>query len=137
MPTILGIAELEHPQKYRGRDVERMRGRSLAGVSTGTQERTYAEDAIVGGEMINGKWMRQGDYKAVRLATWMGVPGAGSWKLYNLKMDPSELHDLSKQDPKLLTQLIGRYDDYSKNLGVIDMPADFNPIKVLTQEKSK
>ena len=49
MPTILELAKLEHPENYRGRNVERMRGRSLAGVTSGFEENTYVEDALIGG----------------------------------------------------------------------------------------
>ncbi len=45
-----------------------MRGRSLAGVTFGNQEQTYAKDAVIAGEMMNGKWVRQGDYKATAVA---------------------------------------------------------------------
>ena len=55
MPTILKIANLEHPDKFRGRKVERMRGRSIAGVISGTRQDTYAKDAVIGGEMQNGR----------------------------------------------------------------------------------
>ena len=42
MPTILGIAKLEHPERFQGRKVERMRGRSLADVTFGTGQDIYA-----------------------------------------------------------------------------------------------
>jgi len=36
MPTILELADVPHPEKYQGRQVVAMRGKSLSGVLTGT-----------------------------------------------------------------------------------------------------
>jgi arylsulfatase len=116
MPTILEIAKLEHPEKFRGRNVEPMRGRSLAGVTSGTQQDTYAKDAVIGGEMINGKWMRKGDYKAVLVAKGFGP---GTWKLYNVTKDPGETSDLSKEQPAILKELKDAWDRYAKDVGVV------------------
>jgi len=116
MPTILELAKLEHPEKYRGRNVERMRGRSLAGVTSGSQKHTYAKETLIGGEMINGKWMRKGDYKAVLVAKDFGP---GIWKLYNVKEDPGETHDLSKEQPTILKELKTAWDRYAKDVGVV------------------
>ncbi len=116
MPTILEIARVEHPEKYLGRNVERMRGRSLIGVTSGSQHDTYPKDAAVGGEMINGKWMRKGDYKAVLVAKDFGP---GVWKLYNLAEDPGETRDLSKVHPAILKELKAAWDRYAKDVGVV------------------
>ncbi len=116
MPTILEIAKLKHPENYRGRNVERMRGRSLAGVTSGSQEHTYAKDALIGGEMFNGKWMRKGDYKAVLVAKPFGP---GSWRLYNTTKDPGETADLSTSHPAILKELKAAWDRYAKRVGVV------------------
>ena len=116
MPTILELAGLEHPENYRGRNVERMRGQSLAGVTSGSQADTYAEDALVGGEMINGKWMRRGDYKAVLVAKPLGQ---GSWRLYDTAKDPGETKDFSTEQPVILRELKAGWDRYAKNVGVV------------------
>jgi arylsulfatase len=116
MPTILELAKLEHPETYRGRNVERMRGRSLAGVTSGLQENAYAKDALIGGEMINGKWLRKGDYKAVLVAKPFGP---GSWRLYNTAKDPGETADLSTEQPAILEELKAAWDLYAKDVGVV------------------
>jgi arylsulfatase len=116
MPTILELAQTEHPENYRGRKVERMRGRSLAGVTSGSQEDTYARDTLIGGEMMNGKWMRKGDYKAVLVAKPFGP---GSWRLYDTVKDPGETADLSTEQPVILEELRAAWDRYAKDVGVI------------------
>jgi arylsulfatase len=119
MPTILEFANLEHPETYRGREVERMRGRSLASVVSGAQEDTYAKDALIGGEMLNGKWMRKGDYKAVLVAKPFGP---GSWRLYDTAKDPGETTDLSMQHPAMLEELRAAWDRYADDVGVVLSP---------------
>ena len=94
-------------------------------------------DEWLGYELFGNSAVFQGDYKAVRLGAWLqslGLQEAGAWRLYNIKEDPSELHDLSTQEPALLSQLTSHYADYSKDLGIIDVPADFNPAKALIEE---
>ena len=116
MPTILEIAKLKHPEKYKGRNVEPIRGRSLTGVTSGVQKDIYAKDAVIGGEMINGKWMRKGNFKAVLVAK---PYGSGTWKLYNVTEDPGETRDLSKETPAILEQLKAAWDQYAEDVGVV------------------
>jgi arylsulfatase len=116
MPTVLEMAGLDHPKTFRGREVERMRGRSLAGVLSGTRTSVYAADEFVGGEMQNGKWMRQGDFKAVSVAP---PYGPGAWHLYNLADDPGETRDLAKEQPETLDRLIAAWNRYSDDVGVV------------------
>ena len=116
MPTILDMAGLEHPRGYKGRRVEPMRGRSIVGVLSGLNEEVYGADDFVGGEMLNGRWMRQGDFKAMSA----GKPyGPGEWRLYNLAEDPGETRDLADEKPELLKRLQMEWDRYSKDVGVI------------------
>jgi arylsulfatase len=116
MPTILEFAGIPHPEKYQGRQVERMRGKSLKGVLSGSTKAVYDENDLVGGEMQNGKWMRQGDFKAVSVAPPYGT---GNWQLYNLADDPGETHDLAKEQPETLKKLQMAWDRYAKDVGVV------------------
>jgi arylsulfatase len=116
MPTVLDLAGVPHPAKYQGRHVERMRGKSLQGVLTGSAKAVYGADDLVGGEMQNGKWMRQGDFKAVSVAPPYGT---GIWHLYNLADDPGETHDLAKEQPETLRKLQAAWDDYAEDVGVV------------------
>ena len=116
MPTILDFAGVPHPEKYQGRAIERMRGRSLKGLLTGRAKSVYGADELIGGEMQNGKWMRQGDFKAVSVAPPYGT---GTWHLYNLADDPGETHDLANDEPKTLKKLQTAWDRYAKEVGVV------------------
>ena len=45
--------------------------------------------------------------------------GDGKWRLYNTKQDPSELNDLSEQQPELLQKMTSLYEKYAEDVGVI------------------
>ncbi len=66
--------------------------------------------------MQNGKWMRQGDFKAVSVAQPYGT---GSWHLYNVVEDPGETRDLANKHPKKLKKLQAEWDRYAKDVGVV------------------
>ena len=93
-----------------------MRGRSLASVLSGSSNHTYGEEELIGGEMIDGKWMRRGDYKAVLVSkAW----GPGKWKLYNVTNDPGETRDLSTEQPEVVKKLVAAWERYAKDVGVV------------------
>jgi arylsulfatase len=98
------------------RQVERMRGKSLQGVLAGSAKAVYGTEEFVGGEMQNGKWMRQGDFKAVSVAPPYGT---GAWHLYNLADDPGETHDLADEQPERLKELQTAWDHYADEVGVV------------------
>jgi arylsulfatase len=116
MPTILEMAGIKHPKEYRGRKIEPMRGRSLSGVLSDSKIELYGADEYISGEMLNGKWVRKGDFKAMSVAP---PYGPGEWQLYNVTEDPGETRDLAKEMPELLKELRGEWDDYAKDVGVV------------------
>jgi len=116
MPTILGLTGITHPDEFMGRQVERLRGKSLQGVLTGSAKTVYGPGDFIGGEMQNGKWMRQGDMKAVSVAPPYGT---GAWQLHNLDDDPGETRDLSKTQPEILKKLQAAWDRYAQDVDVV------------------
>ena len=116
MPTMLELAGVEHPVEYEGRKVLPMRGRSMAGLLSGAADHIYEPDEFVGGEMGGGRWMRQGDYKAVMLAE---PYGPAVWQVYNLAEDPGETRDLADEKSELLQDLKAAWDHYAEDVGVV------------------
>ncbi|MBE9551156.1 MAG: sulfatase-like hydrolase/transferase [Proteobacteria bacterium] len=116
MPTILDIADVEHPESYKGEKVLPMKGRSLLNVLSGERGYTYGPDEYIGGEMLNGKWMRKGNYKA-ELVTKPYGPEV--WQLYDLSKDPGETTDISADHPEILDDLKAAWDKYADEVGVI------------------
>jgi len=117
MPTLLEMAQLEHPQKFRGRDVAPMRGRSLNGLLSGDEKQVYATDEAVGAELGGGKWLRQGEYKAVSVTPPYGT---GEWQLFNIALDPGETNDLAKKQPEKLLELESAWQRYAQDVGVVE-----------------
>ena len=118
MPTILDYAGVEQPQKYKGAKVEPIRGKSLKSVLNGTSKVVYQNNEFIGGEMQNGKWMRQGNLKAVSVAA---PYGSGTWHLYDVVSDPGETNDLSATQPDKLKELQEAWEKYAKEVGVVLM----------------
>ncbi len=88
----------------------------MKGVLTGSMKAVYDENDFVGGEMQNGKWIRQGDFKAVSVAMPYGTE---IWHLYNLADDPGETNDLANDKPETLKKLQAAWDRYAKDVGVV------------------
>jgi len=116
MPTILELAGLRYPTEFRGRKLEPMRGHSMVGLLDGTKKAIYGPSEFVGGEMGGGKWMRQGDFKAVMVPPPYGT---GVWQLFNVAEDPGEAKDLSKVMPDKLKILKAAWDRYAQDVGVV------------------
>jgi arylsulfatase len=116
LPTILEMAGVEYPTEFNDRKVEAPRGRSMMGLLDGSRKAIYGDEEFVGGEMGGGKWMRQGDFKAVMVP----MPyGTGAWKLFNVVEDPGEANDLSQAMPEKLETLKAAWDQYAADVGVI------------------
>ena len=118
--TILDAAGIEHPGKsYKGRNVEPLRGRSMVNVINGKSDFVHDNDTAVSWEMLGFRAVRKGDYKLV----WLPLPfGNDDWQLYDLSKDPAELNDLSEQRPELRQEMIGIWEQYSKDVGVVLPP---------------
>lgn len=119
MPTILDYAGVRYPGiSYKGNPIYPMEGKSLRPVLEGKRDRVYGENDAVGFELFGSgnRALIQGDWKILLLSPpW----GDGQWKLFNLREDPRELVDLSKQYPQRLTKMISLYEQYEKEKGVV------------------
>jgi hypothetical protein len=70
----------------------------------------------------------RGDYKLMR----NNPPfGDRKWRLYRYTSDPLELDDLTKSEPKLFAKMQAAYEDYAKEVNLIEVPDDYNPLTQL------
>ena len=121
MPTILDVANISHPEQINGRQVIPMQGRSILDVFGGEAATPYAEASQVGYELFGMKAYFAGDWKVL----WMPQPfGKGDWELFNIKEDPAELRDLSAENPQKLEELVGQWEQYKEENGVLDTSLD-------------
>ena len=88
----------------------------MLGLLDGTKESIYTDNEFVGGEMLNGKWMRQGALKAVSIPK---PDGNGEWQLFNVVKDPGEANNLAAKQPEKLEALKVAWEQYASDVGVI------------------
>ena len=123
-PTILELTGTAPPgERYGGRIVEPMIGRSLVPLIEGRVCRVYDETDAVGTELAGHAALFQGDHKIVRNR---GPVGDGEWRLYDIVEDPGETTDLSASHPARLQRMLSSYHEYAKRNGVFEVPPDYD-----------
>ena len=80
----------------------------------------------IGYEAAGGAALYRGAYKLVRSAP---PYGDGNWRLYDLRADPTELHDLTASHPDLAKNMAADYANYVKKNGVVEVPDGYNVIE--------
>lgn len=115
--TMLDVSQTPHPgTSYKGRTVEKLRGKSLHPVMTGAANEVHTEDTAVSWELFGMRAVRKGDYKLL----WLVEPfGPDDWQLFDLAKDPGETVDLSAQLPELRSEMIEIWNRYAEESGVI------------------
>ena len=116
-PTLYELAGAEHPSKRPGSKIERLQGKSLVPLLAGAADSVRSENDWVGWELFGNRAVRQGDWKILSLLRAAG--GSGEWQLFNLRDDPAESNDLSKQNPAKLKEMVALWNRYAKENGVI------------------
>ncbi|AUW59368.1 arylsulfatase [Sphingobium sp. SCG-1] len=112
-PTFLDLAGIADPKgQFSGRSVEQIRGKSWAAYLSGKSDRVYFPTDAVGTELFGSRAIRQGDWKITDI-------GDRQWRLFNIAEDPGETHDLSKEQPERLAQLVAQWDIYAQGVGVV------------------
>ena len=126
MPTFLDLAGVTYSEQFSGRKVRSMQGQSVLELFAGNATTPYAGASNVGYEIFGLKAYFVGDWKVL----WMPKPfGPGKWELYNLKEDPAELKDLSKEHPDRLREMITLWKQYKTDNKVLDISLDMSVFK--------
>lgn len=55
--------------------------------------------------------------------------GREEWELYNLANDPGEIHDLAKEEPKKLADMVVHWEKYYAETGMFDYDHEFMYVK--------
>lgn len=119
-PTLLAFAGADASSAS---GVVPISGRSMAPVLTGQATSVYGAEDAVGFEVSGNAALYRGDYKLVRN---MAPYGDGAWRLFDLSVDPGETRDLSNSNPELFAQMRAAYDAYARDVGVLDLPANYD-----------
>lgn len=122
MPTILDLADIEHPgAQFEGRVVRPMQGQSVRAVLAGDAKVPPPGVSSVGYELFGMKAYFQDRWKILLMPKPYGT---GDWELFDLERDPGELQDLSSQHPEKRAELIALWKQYQTENGVLDVSLD-------------
>ncbi len=114
-PTVLELARAER-QPARDREILPFKGASFAAVVDGSKAPVHSPDYTVGWELHNHRALWADGWKLV-----MSQPPLddGSWRLYNVRKDPYEIEDLSDAYPQKFAELLGTWQAYAEDNGVV------------------
>ncbi|WP_375586066.1 arylsulfatase [Cyclobacterium xiamenense] len=83
----------------------------------------YASDQGVGLESANSAAYYLNGYKIVK----NNIPlGDKKWHLYHIESDPGEVYDLAAEKPETFQKMLALYENYSREVGVIEMDEDYS-----------
>jgi arylsulfatase len=116
VPTFLELAGAKHPSET-DKKLAPLRGKSLTPLLSGKTKSVRTDEDWIGEELFGNRMIRQGDWKLCHILTTAG--GSGEWELFNLKNDPAETTDLSKQEPAKTKVMLALWDKYVALNGVI------------------
>jgi arylsulfatase len=128
-PTILELAGVSaHSGSHGGRKVHKITGKSMVSFLRGEKDRVHGPGDAVAYELAGSAAVFRGDYKLMRNNPPFGDK---KWRLYRYTTDPLELNDLAQSEPKLLAEMTAAYDGYAKEVKLIEVPGDYNPLAQL------
>jgi arylsulfatase A-like enzyme len=130
VPTMLDMAGIEHPgSTYKGRQIAPLRGKSwlpfldaMSSCQGFSREPIHAPDYAAGFEIAGSGAVRRGDFKI----TFVPAPrGPQRWELFNVREDPGETNDLKEKLPGLFNEMLGLWEQYKKEVGVVGLAGEF------------
>ncbi|MBV9868182.1 MAG: arylsulfatase [Abitibacteriaceae bacterium] len=107
MPTLVEVAGATYPNQYNGKPILPMEGKSLV---SAFNNGPVARDAVFWEHEGNAA-VRVGDWKLVRFGR------NGTWELYDMKADRTELHDLAAAKPQLAQELAAKWKVWAVRVG--------------------
>lgn len=116
-PTILEYTKTAMPEPHKAEGMAPLYGKSFAGSITGNGNSIAGREKPLCFEMLEDKAVAKGEWKAVLLGEPYG--NGKDWKLFNIKDDVAEKHDLSGKYPELLQELIKDWEEYARSVGYI------------------
>ncbi|MBT3199620.1 MAG: arylsulfatase [Phycisphaerales bacterium] len=96
LPTVMELAGVKRSENWKGKPTPPLAGRSIASV--------FTKDNSVDHDFI---YFHHTAHRAIRVGDWKLVSAGkkGTWELYDLKTDRSELNNLAAKHPEKATEL--------------------------------
>lgn len=123
MATCLDLCDGDYPSKYNGQKIQSLEGLSFAPVFQGLERR---EHDVIGWEHFSNRGIRVGKWKLVsQTHDHWGHAMPGTWELYDLMEDRTEMNDLAVAMPEKVNEIEARYAGWASCVGVVDNTADW------------
>ncbi|MFD6347605.1 arylsulfatase [Streptomyces roseolus] len=119
-PTLLELAGIERPERRRHVPVQELDGTSFAPVlADPAHDSTHPEQYC---EMTGNRSHYRDGHKLVTLHR-PGTPyDDEEWALYDIRTDPTEIHDLAAERPGLVKELSQAWEEAARRNGVFPLP---------------
>jgi arylsulfatase A-like enzyme len=125
-PTLLELAGVQKPAgSYGGREVHPITGKSMLSFLRGEQDEVHGPRDVVAYELAGSAAVFRGNHKLMRNNPPFGDK---QWRLYRTDNDAVEASDLASAEPELLAELSAAYDRYAREVNLIEVPDDYNPV---------
>lgn len=114
MATCMDVAEARYPEKFKGKKIYPMEGKSLMpAIKADTQ---YRDGALF--------WEHTGN-KAIRMNKWKLVQRhKKDWQLFDMEKDRTETINLANKYPERLNTLKDKYQHWANRVGVLPWPVN-------------
>ncbi|WP_439108183.1 arylsulfatase, partial [Congregibacter sp.] len=123
VPTILEATGVAY-------DPDQFYGRSALPMLSANSDTTYKDDESFSFEVSGNAAVYRGQWKITRNTP---PQGDGTWRLYDLSMDPGETTDLSAQNSELFEEMLAEYRSYANRVGVYEVGPEEYAITALSK----
>ncbi|MDT0596464.1 arylsulfatase [Glaciecola petra] len=125
-PTLLDAAGVEFdPSEFYGKSLRSLFSDKKANI---WGDDSYAFEVSGNASLYKGKW---------KITLVKSPFGDENWQLFDLSTDPGEAIDLSATHPDVLNELIREYQDYSQQMGIIELAKGETALKQLLRNATR
>jgi arylsulfatase len=109
LPTFLEIAGVDRPDQWRGQAVLPLAGESVAATLTDASAPGRTRDVVIENEGHRG--YRRAGWEAVTRHEPRTAYSTEPWELFDMASDPTQVRDLSTEDPERLAELQALWEE--------------------------
>ena len=114
-PTFYEVANVTYPEKFEGKEIYPLKGRSLMPFVSGKTDEIHSENYVFGLEHAQRIMIRKGNWKITNIRTPFMEE---NFELYDLTEDLAELKDLKDAEPEKYNELLEEWARFSNEIKV-------------------